>query len=289
MAIIDLPALLKALDQQKRATNNLNDKLDQLLRMQENIYSSIVNDVVNTIRHENMLSMTLSRFYALNDSTITIWCDDIEVKFYIPEADLDLVQRSILQKKEFYDYDVLEFVRRSYGLKDSIVIDAGENIGNHTVFFSKICGVGKCISFEPNRRVSRVLKKNIEINNLSGVEVLEEGISDHVGQIFFSHQDSANVGGTSFSDEGSGGGLPCRTLDSLQLSNVDFIKVDVEGMASKVIKGAMDTLAQSKPPVQIELFHHEKSQTIELFDKLGYVIAHEIRNTEFFFEHPLRK
>jgi FkbM family methyltransferase len=60
-----------------------------------------------------------------------------------------------------------------------VVIDVGANIGYYTVLFSKLVGDdGKVIAFEPTTHFGEVLRRNIETNNLSNVEVIDFGLSN---------------------------------------------------------------------------------------------------------------
>ena len=47
--------------------------------------------------------------------------------------------------------------------------------------------------------------------------------------------------------------VPMRTLDSYQLSNVGFIKIDVEGHEEAVLHGSSETLRREMPNLMIEI------------------------------------
>ena len=51
---------------------------------------------------------------------------------------------------------------------------------------------------------------------------------------------------------GSTGPIPMITLDSLNFSDVDFIKLDVEGYELDVIKGGINTLRDNDPVIIVE-------------------------------------
>lgn len=46
--------------------------------------------------------------------------------------------------------------------------------------------------------------------------------------------------------------VPCFTLDSFELTEIDYIKVDVEGFEKKVLKGAARTIETWRPVIVIE-------------------------------------
>ena len=49
--------------------------------------------------------------------------------------------------------------------------------------------------------------------------------------------------------------LPTRTLDSLHVSQMDYIKMDVEGSKLAALKGGEDTIRRCKPKLAITLYH----------------------------------
>lgn len=244
----------------------------------------IRNEVVNTIRHENRLLMTLIRAQALPDDIISFWHEGVEVQFYVPDADTDLIQREIVMHKTFYQIENLKAISNRFDLRGAHVLDAGANIGNHSVYFSKICQSEVCYAFEPNPQAYLILEKNLSINSISGVKLFKEGLSDSPGMIYFAHQDAGNLGGTRFAREGRRGGVPCRTIDSLEIERLDFIKIDVEGMGHVVLRGASQTLANTKAPILIELFAAERAEAHAILEGHGYRMVEQIDVNDFFYE-----
>ena len=71
------------------------------------------------------------------------------------------------------------------------------------------------------------------------------------------------------------GQIPVKTLDSYDLTNVDVIKIDVEGFEVPVIEGARETILYNKPWIQIEANHtgerygRPKMTILDALRKLG--------------------
>ena len=63
-------------------------------------------------------------------------------------------------------------------------------------------------------------------------------------------------------------------LDDLEIENVGFIKIDVEGFELQVIEGARETIERDKPVlvIEIEEAHTKKDigASIELVEAMGY-------------------
>jgi len=79
--------------------------------------------------------------------------------------------------------------------------------------------------------------------------------------------------------------VPCRTIDSYNFEDVDFIKIDVEGSELFVIEGATDTIIRCRPGVQVEIvpkqcqqYGYEPQALYDFFDKLDYVCVCAVRN-----------
>ena len=49
------------------------------------------------------------------------------------------------------------------------------------------------------------------------------------------------------------GDVDCRTLDSFGLTNVDFVKIDVDGFELALLEGASKTLTDNNPVINIEM------------------------------------
>lgn len=171
---------------------------------------------------------------------------------YLPNVTHDIVQRIILTHGMFYEAGdlrkVLQHIRPG-----AVVGDVGANIGNHTVFFSRIAGAAEVHAFEPMRTTFRTLARNVEINHLTGVRAHNVALGSREATARIQSFKSSNIGATRIEIE-AGARYPVRTLDSFALQRLDFLKIDVEGHAIEVLDGARDTLARLRPLIWIELW-----------------------------------
>lgn len=61
----------------------------------------------------------------------------------------------------------------------AIVLEAGANIGAHTVHLSKIVGpTGQVYAFDPQRRIFQILCANLALNNAGNVVARQQGLGD---------------------------------------------------------------------------------------------------------------
>lgn len=147
------------------------------------------------------------------------------------------------------------------------VVEAGANIGAHTVHLSRLAGdAGKVIAFEPQRLTFQTLCANIALSSRVNVHAYQMGLghdSGEAGETLLDPTATANFGGVSL--EGAQTGthplqrIPVRTLDSFALPACHFLKIDVEGMELAVLQGARDTLARCRPVLFLENDRKAKS------------------------------
>ena len=64
--------------------------------------------------------------------------------------------------------------------------------------------------------------------------------------------------------------VPMITLDSVKLSQVDFIKIDVEGMEIDVLRGAAKLLKKHCPMMLMEHIKTDKKALIDMLTSFGY-------------------
>ena len=69
--------------------------------------------------------------------------------------------------------------------KPAIILDCGANIGLSVLYFKKCFPTCKILAFEPNPDVYEILKKNIELNYLQGVEAYNVCLTDSISEVDF--------------------------------------------------------------------------------------------------------
>jgi len=131
--------------------------------------------------------------------------------------------------------------------KEKVFVDVGACTGKYTIPMSKF--YGKVIAIEPNYKNIQYLKKNIELNNCSNVEIIEVAVSNVSGKTMLSLRGAHSRIGA-FNDENAILVL-IDTLDNL-VEKADVIKIDVEGVEKQVVEGAERLIKECKPVFVIE-------------------------------------
>ena len=100
-------------------------------------------------------------------------------------------------------------------------------------------------------------------------------VSNHVGTTDF-YVDDKRLSNSSIQNLVGGQKITVETvtIDSLQLVDIGFIKVDVEGVELDVLVGAADTIAEYKPTCMVEIYakfnKYPVETTFEFFFNRGY-------------------
>jgi FkbM family methyltransferase len=121
---------------------------------------------------------------------------------------------------------------------EPFIIDVGSNIGVSIHYFKHKYPNANIFGFEPSKQVFDVLDKNVKLNNLSKVSLINAAVSDMTGQVDFYYTPKYN--GSSSIYEPGGESIK-ETVDCVRLSDyikghVDLIKMDCEGAENKIIK-----------------------------------------------------
>jgi FkbM family methyltransferase len=144
------------------------------------------------------------------------------------------------------------------------VVDVGAHHGLYTLLASKRVGrKGRVIAFEPSPREFRRLKKHLRWNRCSNVQLMPCAVGDEPGETDFylvdGSQDWCNSLRPPAVDEPTSRvRVSVRRLDDaleeLDVSKVDFIKLDVEGAELSVLYGVMRVLLRgSRPAILAEV------------------------------------
>lgn len=187
------------------------------------------------------------------NNIITFNYDLKEIKFYLPFIN-DHIQKIIYFNKSFYEIEMLEDIKKRIG-ENKVIIDVGANIGNHTIYFAKICRAKKVYSFEPQENIFNILVKNINLNNIdANVKAYNMGVGREHTYARIDVVDKNNYGSSRIikNDKGE---IEIDKLDNIMLNEVervDMIKIDVEGMEMDVLEGAKGILEKFRPIIYIE-------------------------------------
>jgi FkbM family methyltransferase len=176
--------------------------------------------------------------------------------------------------------------------QQSVVLDIGANIGNHSLFFSPHCM--RVVAYEPNPRTFKVLSLNSEL--ASNIDCRNKALSDATGRARLS-QSPENMGASSLSSAVSREGEVlvdiCALDDELDLGPVRLIKMDIEGHELKALKGAQALITRTRPIILFEQqprdFVDGRSEVIELLRGMGYARFATVGKRPRFGRHPLAR
>ncbi len=140
------------------------------------------------------------------------------------------------------------FIRNNMIKPGDTVFECGAHHGFTTILLAEGVGPeGKVIAFEASKHNCDILMKNIELNGLSNITAYNFAVGSAEGQVCISSSMNSNVLRTP-----SGETVKMVCLDSFKGENPDFLKIDVEGYETEVLRGAQEIIA-SKPKIEIEV------------------------------------
>lgn len=154
-----------------------------------------------------------------------------------------------------------------------VVIDVGANMGITAMRMVRY--TGRVIAVEADPVNFARAKRNLELNAIRNVTLVNVGVSDRVGDGFIERPNKNNLGMNRIADAGE----PIRlsTIDALveeyELKWVDLIKIDTEGHEMLVLDGAAITLEAFRPQLFVELddtnLRRAGSSAAALLSRLG--------------------
>lgn len=229
-------------------------------------------------------------------------CDDFD---YLLMRSEDHISQSIRKNGVWGQLELTLAKTFVFGKEDTIVIDAGANLGAFSIPIAKaVSDQNGCVySFEPQRIIFQQLCANIFCNRLDNVQAFNLALGSELSIVEIPELDfhkSKNTGGFSINsdyrdrlnEEAKYGKtfpnyfaegrnqvahVPVVPIDNFQIfKNVAFIKVDVEGFELEFFHGAGQTLEKNNfPPIIFEVwrrdwFVEKAEETKRFLRSLGY-------------------
>jgi len=170
--------------------------------------------------------------------------------------------------------------------KNPVILDGGANIGISTIHYKRLFPDAVITSFEPDPRACDLLRRNLAVNGIHDVEVVEKALWVNNGSAsFFSEGADANRVVPAGDDlkhlttlTPSAEELDVETVrlaDYLARSEYDLVKLDIEGAEADVIVDCGDTL-RNVSNLAIE-FHLTNTRPRDLARTLETLAAQNFR------------
>ena len=160
----------------------------------------------------------------------------------------------------FPEKSLIDWCLRHFQDSEAEFVDIGANVGSWAINLAP--GFRHTHAFECNRSSFNCLCANLCLQNLSDVVTPHRvGLSEKPGELTFygRGRGGGNDGFQAFEDRNVGTAevMEVSTLDSFELTDIGFLKVDVEGHELEVLKGAQCTLENNDFPAFVFESWHE--------------------------------
>lgn len=171
-----------------------------------------------------------------------------------------------------------------------VCLDIGANFGYYSLLMSELCGhEGRTVSIEPNPSICELLRSTEFLHGWH-FEIVQAALSDKKGEAVLTITDRELGGGTIKPNELIAGRtqvrVPTISVDELMkeknISRVDIIKMDVEGVEPLVFAGMSQTI-KSNPGIGIimeyspSLYTDATGFTDYLFDEFA---VHQVKDVD---------
>lgn len=176
-------------------------------------------------------------------------------------------------KREVFTHDSYYFETDN---PTPVIIDAGAHIGLSTLYFKYLYPNAKIIAIEPNPETFALLEQNIFENQLDDVTTINAALWETATTLPFYRDKTKNrwhstagflPGAWTGDQESAEIQVPTMPLTELIQQPIDFLKMDIEGAETTVLKAAESALPLIKH-CMIEFHPHERQDQKKLLELL---------------------
>ena len=137
--------------------------------------------------------------------------------------------------------------------KDKNMLDIGAHTGTYAISLSHLCN--KVYAFEPQQMTYYALCGSVALSNIQNIDCIKYGLGSESQIGIQTLNIVSDDGGGSTLHVGSGNSnvlktetIEVKTLDRFNITNISFIKMDVEDNELNVLLGSLNTLKNSNYP-----------------------------------------
>lgn len=217
--------------------------------------------------------------------------------FYLPLDVPNDVIINRMKKGEIFEPEIIETAKR-FIKQGTAVLDVGANFGQMSLIFSQLTGDdGAVYSFEAQKSVFDILRKNVVINNALNINPIFNAVYFESNQTFyFPEPDFVKFGAYgSYNlplDAVTGQEVKSLKIDDLFVKKpVSFMKVDVQGCDLFAMQGAVETIKKHKMPILFEFeqqfqknYKTSFQDYVNFVDSIGYKFSEIILDINYLIE-----
>tara|TARA_R100000935_G_scaffold56463_1_gene88038 strand:+ start:7410 stop:8258 length:849 start_codon:yes stop_codon:yes gene_type:complete len=167
------------------------------------------------------------------------------------------------------------FVQNIYKFETSspipYIIDGGANIGLATIYFKLLYPTSKIVAFEPDPEVFQDLKFNVEAFGFQNVSLVQKGLWSSNKMLPFKAEgaDAGLIGEIDSYNPSDEQQIEVVSLKDYLQQSVDFLKLDIEGSETIVLKDIKEDLKNVKNIfVEYHSFVNQKQTLNEVIEIL---------------------
>lgn len=167
----------------------------------------------------------------------------------------DIISYYIASGDNYYEFNIMDMFW-DYIPFEGTFLDIGANIGNHSLMFNRLRPNVTIHSFEPIFKNYVLLYENTK--NKHNIKTYNVGLGS-TNEVVPTHQPNHNNSGGNRVDKENGGGENIIIIpgDAMNITDVTFIKMDIEGYELNALRGLNSTIATCNPNIWIEDFDGE--------------------------------
>lgn len=172
------------------------------------------------------------------------------------------ISRHLLDGRTVWEPDIVSIFAREFPVGRN-VIDAGANLGLHSIALAKLATHGESIyAIEAHPEVFPLTRFNC--SRFPAIRCIDRAASDQSGIVSmprFCRSRNAAVASVTTEQVAGHHAVTAVTIDSLGLENIGFIKIDVEGHELACLRGAAETIRRDRPTLLVEICGGNDLQT----------------------------
>lgn len=197
--------------------------------------------------------------------------DTITVRYY----------PTLLLPEYIEDFQLIGY-EKYYAIRPGdVIIDGGGYLGLFTLFAAKKVGpTGRVITYEPDQANARLLARNVRLNRLDNVTLVQKGLWSSNTELHFDAR--GNAGNIDFGDERQN--LLTHKIsvvalddevDRLKLRRVDLVKMNIEGAEIEAVEGCARLMQRHPVNFCIAATHFRNGEltaarVAEVLERRGY-------------------